>query len=104
MADDTLFRIASVTKLIGGALTMGLVEEGVFALDDPAGRWLPEIAEPRVLVDPDGPLDRTRPARRAITIRHLLSFTAGWGAVLAPTPLQAAMVERGVFPGLCPLP
>jgi CubicO group peptidase (beta-lactamase class C family) len=102
MAEDTLFRMASVTKLVGGALAMSLIEDGVVALDDPIARWLPETAEPRVLVDADGSLDRTTPAQRPITVRDLLSFTAGWGAVLSPTPLQAAMIERGVFPGPMP--
>ena len=99
MAADTLFRIASVTKPIGAALALSLVQDGVLALDDPIARWLPELERPRVLERPDGPLDRTTEARRAITVRHLLTCTAGWGAVLAPTPQQAAMFEAGVFPG-----
>ena len=99
MREDTLFRIASVTKPIGGALTLSLVQDGVLALDDPIARWLPEAASPRVLVSPDAPLDRTTEARRPITVRHLLTMTSGWGAVLEETPLQAAMIERGVFPG-----
>src|SRR5215212_4034629 len=44
MREDTLFRIASVTKPIGGALTLGLVEDGMLALEDPIARWLPEAA------------------------------------------------------------
>jgi CubicO group peptidase (beta-lactamase class C family) len=102
MRADTLFRLASVTKPVGGALALGLVQDGVIALDDPVSRWLPEVAAPRVLEAPDAPLDRTVPAQRPITIRHLLTLTAGWGAVLSKTPLQAAMMERGVYPG--PLP
>src|SRR5690348_10679446 len=99
MAEDTLFRIASLTKPIGGALTLSLVEHGELAVDDPIDRWLPEAGRPRVLVDPSGPLDRTIDAARPITIRHLLSLTCGWGCVLEHSPLQAAMFERGVFPG-----
>jgi CubicO group peptidase (beta-lactamase class C family) len=97
--DDTLFRIASLTKPIGGALTLSLVRDGVLALDDPVARWLPEAADPRVLTAPDAPLDRTVPACRPVTVRDLLVGTSGWGCVLDPTPLQAAMLERGVFPG-----
>ena len=97
MRDDTQFRIASITKPIGGALTLTLVRDGVLALDDPIARWLPEAAEPRVLVAPDAPLDRTLPAERAITVRDLLAGTSGWGIVMEQTPLQAAMIERGVF-------
>src|SRR5205814_1337851 len=95
----TLFRVASVTKPIGGALTLGLVEDGVLALDDPVARWLPEAASPRVLETPDAPLERTTAAKRPITVRHLLTMTCGWGAVLEDSPLQAAMMERGVYPG-----
>jgi CubicO group peptidase (beta-lactamase class C family) len=104
MNDDTLFRIASLTKIIGGALTLGLVADRVLGLDEPAARWLPELDRPRVLVAPDGPLDRTTEADGPITVRHLLTMTCGWGVVLKPTPLQAAMVDRGVFPGPLPPP
>jgi CubicO group peptidase (beta-lactamase class C family) len=71
----------------------------VLTLDDPVARWLPEAASPRVLVSPGAPLDHTTDATRPITVRHLLTLTCGWGAVLEETPLQAAMVERGVYPG-----
>ncbi len=99
MRDDTLFRIASVTKPIGGALLLSLVQDGVLGLDDPIATWIPEAADARVLLDAEGPLDRTVPAQRPITVRHLATCTSGWGCVLAPSPLQAAMFERGVFPG-----
>ena len=97
--EDTLFRIASITKPMGGALTLSLVRDGLLALDDPAARWLPELERPRVLLAPDAPLDQTIPATRPITVRHLLTMTCGWGAVLEDTPLQRAMMERGVYPG-----
>jgi CubicO group peptidase (beta-lactamase class C family) len=99
MREDTLFRIASITKPIGGALTLSLVADGVLTLDDPVARWLPEVASPRVLTSPGAPLEATTEAVRPITVRHLLTLTAGWGAVLEETPLQAAMMERGLYPG-----
>jgi len=99
MQEDTLFRIASVTKPIGGALALSLVQDGVLTLDDPVARWLPEAASPRVLLSPSAPLDQTTDVTRPITVRHLLTLTCGWGAVLEETPLQAAMMERGVYPG-----
>jgi CubicO group peptidase (beta-lactamase class C family) len=99
MGEDTLFRIASVTKPIGGALTLSLVEEGALGLDDSITRWLPEAASLRVLAAPDAPLDRTTEAKGPVTVRHLLTMTSGWGAVLEETPLQRAMIERGVYPG-----
>jgi CubicO group peptidase (beta-lactamase class C family) len=99
MRDDTRFRLASITKPIGGALVLSLVEDGLLSLDDPIARWLPEMAHPHVLVAPDASLDETVEAVRPITVRHLLTCTAGWGAVIDPTPLQAAMFEQRVFPG-----
>jgi CubicO group peptidase (beta-lactamase class C family) len=98
MTDDTLFRIASVTKPMGAALTLSLVQDGVLALDDPIDRWLPEAAKARVLVTPDAPLDRTTELDQPITVRHLLTMTSGWGVVMEDTPLQRAMIERDVFP------
>ncbi|MBV8387640.1 MAG: beta-lactamase family protein [Acidimicrobiia bacterium] len=104
MTADTLFRIASVTKPLGAALTLALVQDGVLALDDPIDRWLPEAAKARVLVRPDAPLDQTTDLARPITIRHLLTMTSGWGVVLEDTPLQRAMIEGGVFPSAMPTP
>jgi CubicO group peptidase (beta-lactamase class C family) len=102
MREDTVFRIASLTKQMGGALTLSLVQDGVLALDDPIARWLPEAANARVLVAPDASLDRTTEVERPITVRHLLTMTSGWGVRMEDTPRQAAMMDRGVFPG--PLP
>jgi CubicO group peptidase (beta-lactamase class C family) len=103
MRDDTLFRIASVTKPMGGALTLSLVQDRVFAFDDPIARWLPETARPRVLVAADAPLDRTTEVQRPITIRDLLTCTAGWGVPMEETPLLSAMIERDVHPRALPL-
>ena len=97
MRDDTQFRIASITKPIGAALVQTLLRDGALALDDPVARWLPEAAEPRVLVAPDAKLDDTVPVARAVTVRDLLVGTSGWGVVMEESPLQAAMVERGVY-------
>jgi CubicO group peptidase (beta-lactamase class C family) len=82
VARDSLFRIASTTKPITAVATLALVEEGLIALDEPVERLLPELAERRVLVRMDGPLDDTVPAERAITVRDLLTFTFGFGMVL----------------------
>jgi CubicO group peptidase (beta-lactamase class C family) len=77
MQRDTLFRIASMTKPVTVATAMSLVDEGKLALRDPIARWVPEMADVRVLDDPRGPLDRTHPARRAILIEDLLTHTSG---------------------------
>jgi len=96
---DTLFRLASVTKPFAGALTLGLVADGVLGLDDEIGTWLPELAEPRVTARRGGPLDETVPAERPITVRHLLANTAGMGWSADIGPLADAMEERDVGPG-----
>lgn len=87
---DSLFRIASVTKPIAAAATMVLVDEGLIDLDEPVDRHLPELADRRVLRRADGPLDDTVPAERPITARDLLTFTFGFGMApemfSSPTP------------------
>ena len=77
MQRDTLFRIASMTKPITVAAAMTLVEEGKLALGDPITRWLPEFAEMRVLAEPQGPLERTVPAARLITVDDLMTHRSG---------------------------
>jgi CubicO group peptidase (beta-lactamase class C family) len=102
MQRDTLFRIASVSKPIASAAAMTLVEEGRMGLDEPVDRWLPELAEPKVLRRLDGPIDDVVPAERPITVRDLLTFRLGQGAIMAPPrtyPLQAALEEAGVAAG-----
>jgi CubicO group peptidase (beta-lactamase class C family) len=77
MQRDTIFRIASMSKPVTTVAAMVLVDEGKMALDDPITRWLPEFADMRVLEDPEGPLDSTRPARRLITVDDLLTHRSG---------------------------
>jgi CubicO group peptidase (beta-lactamase class C family) len=85
MQRDTLFRIASLTKPIAAAATMLLLEDGKLALSDPVERWLPELANRRVLRNIDGPLEDTVPARRPITADDLLTFRMGFGHIVEPT-------------------
>jgi len=79
MTVDTVFRIASMTKAITGAAAMQLVEQGRIGLDQPAGEILPFLAEPKVLdgfSDDGQPI--LRPARGTVTLRNLLTHTAGF--------------------------
>ncbi|WP_448608974.1 serine hydrolase domain-containing protein [Geodermatophilus sp. URMC 60] len=99
MRPDTLFRLASVTKPVAGALTLALVEDGVLGLDDPVAPWLPELAAPRVLRDRSGPLADTVPAERPVTVRHLLTGTPGFGGIWDDSPLARAIEEREIGPG-----
>jgi CubicO group peptidase (beta-lactamase class C family) len=79
MARDSIFRIASLTKPITAAAVMMLVDEGRIALDDPVGRWLPELASPMVVRTPASPIDDVVPTARPITVTDLLSFRSGHG-------------------------
>src|SRR5262245_11919625 len=74
MRRDSIFRIASLTKPITAAAAMTLVEDGRLRLDDPVDRWLPELADRKVLRTIESSLDDTLPASRAITLRDLLTF------------------------------
>ncbi len=82
MTKDAIFRIASMTKPITSVAVMMLFEEGHFLLSDPIAKFLPEFANPRVAV-PAAAGERVEtpykqvPAVRPITIRHLLTHTAG---------------------------
>ncbi len=106
MARDTIFGLASMTKPITAVAVMMLVEEGKLDLDAPVDPWLPELANPSVLSDPDGPLDQVYDAPRAITPRDLLRYTMGLGfpewagiAPEAPIAREFAALRRGDFTG-----
>ncbi len=74
---DTLFRIYSMTKPITTAAVMMLVEEARIGLQDPLSRFFPEYREMEVYVGGDEPPFLTEPAVREITVRDLLTHTAG---------------------------
>lgn len=102
MKRDTIFRISSMTKPITAAATMILIEECRLRLDEPVDRLLPELADRRVLRNLEGPLDDTVPARRPVSVRDLLTFRSGHGAVMvwpAKYPIQKAAEAAGVAPG-----
>jgi len=82
MQTDTIFRIASMSKAVTTVAVMMLYEEGRFMLNDPVGKYIPAFKNSVVAVP--APADAaggvkyvTEPARRPITIRHLLTHTAG---------------------------
>ena len=104
---DTIFRLASMSKPITAAAAMVLAEEGKLRLDDAVEKWLPELANRKVLKRIDAPLDETVPAHRPITVRDLLTFTMGFGLLLTPTgewirrlgtlPLMSQPGERWLY-------
>jgi CubicO group peptidase (beta-lactamase class C family) len=80
---DTIFRIASLTKPITAVAAMILVEECRLRLDESIEPWLPELANRRVLTSISALPDDTAPAKRAITVRDLLTYRMGFGSVMA---------------------
>jgi CubicO group peptidase (beta-lactamase class C family) len=102
MRRDTIFRVASVTKPIVAAAAMILVEECTLRLDEPVDRLLPELANRQVLRSLESPLDDTVPANRPITLRDLLTFRLGYGAIFAAPgqyQVQQAIEEAGLAAG-----
>jgi CubicO group peptidase (beta-lactamase class C family) len=79
MTQDSVFWIASMTKAITTAAAMQLVEQGKLQLDDPIGGIVPEFASPQVMdgLDDKG-APKLRPAKSPITLRHLMTHTAGF--------------------------
>jgi methyl acetate hydrolase len=79
MTVDSVFWIASMTKAVTSAAGMQLVEQGKLSLDAPIGKVLPDLAAPQVLegFDASGQ-PKLRPAKKPITLRHLMTHTAGF--------------------------
>ena len=96
---DDLFRIASQTKAIVSVAIMALQEEGRLLLTDPVHRFLPEYEHTTVAVPDEQGGFTVEPARRAITIRDLLTHTAGvgYGGGVAGTDWEAAGVQGWYF-------
>src|SRR5438034_8892060 len=79
MTADSVFWIASMTKAITSAAGMQLVEQGKLSLDEPIGKLLPDLANPQVLEGFDAKGEpKLRPAKNPITLRHLMTHTAGF--------------------------
>src|SRR4051794_40600354 len=95
---DHIFRIFSNTKLITSCAALLLFEEGRFQLDDPIERFIPQLANRRVLRPGATSLDQTEPAVRPITIRHLMSHSSGlsYGLLDPGTLIFKAYNERKV--------
>ena len=99
MTTDAIFRIASMSKPVTCTAIMMLHEEGHFLLDDPVSKYIPEFKNPRVLVDDlltKLKLRKTVPAKREITIRHLLTHTSGIGYSVFNSRLRPIYRKAGV--------
>ncbi|RYY36319.1 MAG: class A beta-lactamase-related serine hydrolase, partial [Sphingomonadales bacterium] len=96
---DSLYRIYSMTKPITGMAAMILIDEGKLGLDQPLAEILPAYAKMRVLKNPTRPIEDTVAAERPITIRHLLTHTAGLGYEIVNTgPIKSAYQRYGMLP------
>ncbi len=83
MSTDTIFRIASMVKLLTSVAALQLVEQGKLKLDEPAGTIDPTLAAVQVLTGFDAKgLPQLRPARKPITLRNLLTHTSGFSYLL----------------------
>ena len=102
MQNDSIFRIASMTKAITSVAAMTLYERGYFRLNDPIAKYLPEFANMRVVsaVDEDGAVVTTVPAENPIRVIHLLTHTSGLGYPFIPSQVQRTYVDSGIIDGL----
>ena len=98
LRSDHIFRAFSSTKLITSCAALLLVEEGLVQLDEPVERFLPQLADRRVLRPGATAIDDTEPARAPITLRHLLTHSAGlsYGIFDPGTPMFKAYTARKV--------
>ena len=95
---DSLWRIYSMTKPVTAAAAMILIDDGKLRLDDPVSKYIPAFATMRVLTSPDTSLDSV-PATTPITIRHLLTHTAGLSYnIIAKGPLLKEYERLGILP------
>lgn len=99
---DSICRLYSITKNVTRIATLLLVEDGRIELDQPVATVLPEFAHLSVSVDPTKSLE-SRPARKVMTVRHLITQTSGLGNWTPSSdsgePLHKAYRERGITPG-----
>ena len=96
---DSLWRCYSMTKPITGMAAMMLIEDGKMSLDQNVADFIPGFANPMVLIEPDKSL-KSRPAQAPITIRNLLTHTAGLGySIVTKGPLLDEYIRLGITPG-----
>lgn len=96
---QSLFRCYSMTKPVTGLAAAMLIDQGKLRLDQPLADFAPEFAKMQVAIDPKLGLD-ARPTDKLITIRHLLTHTAGLGyAVVGRNKVADELKRLGVNPG-----
>ncbi|HJQ57424.1 MAG TPA: serine hydrolase domain-containing protein [Vineibacter sp.] len=99
MTPDTVVWLASMTKAVTGAAAMQLVERGKVRLEHNAADLVPELANPQVLEGMDGDTPKLRPAKKPITVHHLITHTAGFGYDIW-SPLLGQYMQATGTPGI----
>ena len=102
---DSIFRIYSMSKPVTGVAMMILYEEGKWRMDDPVSRYIPEFARLKVYTgrNPDN-TPKLEDARRSMTMRELMTHTAGLGYVLnAASPVDKMIIDGNVLNAGAPL-
>ena len=102
MQKDNIFRLASMTKAITSVGAMILYERGLFQLNDPVSKFIPEFADMMVVseVDTNGDVSATVPATEQIKIIDLFTHSSGISYPFASNNLQKTYVDAGVIDGL----
>jgi CubicO group peptidase (beta-lactamase class C family) len=105
MSSDTIFRIASMVKLLTSVAAMQLVERGKLKLDEPAGAIDPTLGSPQVLAgfDPKG-IPQLRAAQKPLTLRNLLTHTSGFSYPLWDSNVVRYLKFARGHPGLPRMP
>lgn len=98
MRRDSIFRIYSMTKTMATVAALILMEEGRLSLEDPLSQFVPAFADPRVFSGGTADAPQTRAAARPVTIRHLMTHTAGFATGGAGFEPPGAMLDR-IAPG-----
>jgi methyl acetate hydrolase len=94
---DTVFMLASMTKTVTAVAAMQLVEQGKVSLDQPLGEVVPELANLEVLEGFDvAGKPRLRPAKRPVTLSHLLTHTSGFGHDIWSADIARFQAETGI--------
>jgi len=101
MATGSIFRIYSMTKTVATVAVLMLMQEGKLALDDPVAKYLPAFAHLQVFDGGSADEPRLRPARQPLTIKQLLTHTAGFAT--APGEAATTLLERADLHGAATL-
>jgi CubicO group peptidase (beta-lactamase class C family) len=97
MATDTIFRLYSMTKPVASVAPMMLYEEGRFQLHDPISKYIPELANLRVLRTADAPFDETVAPKHPPTMQDVMRHTAGFTHGLNTDAFDNQYAKANVF-------